>query len=314
MWYRCHFYPFLQVAHATNPLVTENSIKTSDPKCYMMGGDVIAKMNYLTHTIDGRPPWFQQNSETTYVKTNFAPISTDVTVHDLRGKEQTPDLDTHGFALLNYEGTLQEEFQQNSEEQRAHYQEISDLVRQHLGASRVLVYHHVFRARGSPRSIEEQNDNRRNPLFYPHVDLDRSGAYAKVKELLGVEVAERTMGSRFQIVNVWRPIGPHPITDKPLTICDYRSIHLQNDVRPLEVHGRTTHSTAYTMSRSEQDAHDWYYLSRMQSNEMFIFKIFDSRSDVAQFAFHTAFLNEHEPSSSMDEKSLEMRCFVSYDV
>lgn len=278
----------------------------------MMDGDVAAKMNYLTHTIDGRPPRFQQNSETMYVKTNFAPGATDVTIHDLRERKKILDLDTHGFELLEYNGSLQEEFLQHSEEQRAHYMEISNLIRERLGASRVLVYHHVFRARGSPRTVEEQNDNRRNPLFYPHVDLDPTAAYAKVKELLGDGEAQRAMESRFQIINVWRPIGSHPITDKPLTICDYRSINLLKDVHQLEVHGRTTHSTAYTISRSEQDAHDWYYLSQMQSNEMFIFKIFDSQSDVAQFAFHTAFINEHASPSNLDERSLEMRCFVSY--
>jgi len=278
-----------------------------------MGGDVIAEINYLTHTIDGSPPRFLQGSMGLYVKSNFAPSSTRVTIHDLRDKERSLDLDTHGMELLKYDGSVQDEFKEGSEEQRAHYEEISDLLKKHLGASRVIIYHHVFRARGPPRTLEEINENQRNPVFYPHLDVDPAGAHVKMKELLGEEEAERKMGHRFQVINVWRPVGSHTLTDKPLAICDYRSVNPAKDVHQLEIQGPMSITTAYTMSCNDRDAHQWYYLSKMRSDEMFVFKMFDSKSDVAQFAFHTAFINEHEPPSNVDQKSLEMRCLVCYD-
>jgi hypothetical protein len=46
---------------------------------------------------------------------------------------------------------------------------------------------------------------------------------------------------------------------------------------------------------------------------MFVFKIFDSKPDVAQFAFHTAFINENEPIPNVEQTSIEIRCLIFYD-
>jgi hypothetical protein len=51
----------------------------------------------------------------------------------------------------------------------------------------------------------------------------------------------------------------------------------------------------------------------MKSNEMFAFKMFDSKSDVAKFAFHTAFIDQNVPIPNEVQKSLEIRCLVFYD-
>jgi hypothetical protein len=67
------------------------------------------------------------------------------------------------------------------------------------------------------------------------------------------------------------------------------------------------------MSRNAQDAHIWYYLSQMRCNEMFVFKMFDSKPDVAQFAFHTAFLHENASTTNVKQESLEIRCVILYD-
>jgi hypothetical protein len=51
----------------------------------------------------------------------------------------------------------------------------------------------------------------------------------------------------------------------------------------------------------------------MRSDEMFVFKIFDSNPDVARFGAHTGFINEHVPPTDLQQKSIEMRCLVLYD-
>ena len=278
-----------------------------------MGDHVLGGINYLTQTTDGCPPWFQQDPTKLYINTNIAPNLTRVTVHDLRGQETHFNLDTCAFEVLNYDGSVQAEFDDGSGTKKAHYQEMSDLLKKHLNASRVIFYHHVFRARGRPRPLEHLNEYHRNPLFYPHVDVDPAGAYARIKDLLGEEGAKKAMEHRWQLLNVWRPIGPHPITDSPLTICDYRSVQVDKDVHRLEIRGRTSNTSAYTMTCNDPDVHRWYYLSQMRSSEMFLFKMFDSKSGVAPFAFHTAFTDGHEAILNDEQKSLEMRCFVSYD-
>ena len=278
-----------------------------------MSGDVIGEINYFGYTINNCSPWLEAGSRLSCQRSNFEQIPARVTIHDLRGKEKSVDLATNALEVLKYEGSMQEQFENDSEIQRAHYEEISDVLKKHLGASRVIIYHHVFRARGHPHATEQCNQYQRNPAFDPHVDIDASGIREKIKQMLGTEEAEKVMKNRYEAINVWRPLGPNAITDKPLAICDYRSVDLEKDVHPLELRGSVNTSTAYTMSRNTQGDHIWYYLSEMRSNEMFIFKMFDSKSDVAQFAFHTAFINENVSGSDVEQKSIEMRCFIFYD-
>jgi hypothetical protein len=47
----------------------------------------------------------------------------------------------------------------------------------------------------------------------------------------------------------------------------------------------------------------------MRYDEMFVFKMFDSKPNVAQFAFHTAFTNKNEPMPNVEQKSLEVPLF-----
>jgi hypothetical protein len=278
-----------------------------------MGGDVTAELNYLIKTTDGLPAWLQASREAGYLITNFGQEPTRVTIHDLRGKENSVDLDTNALEVIKYEGSIQEEFEDGSEAQLAHHEEMSNIIKKHLGASRVLIYAYVFRSRGTLRPIDQVSDHYRNPGFLVHTDIDGNGVREKIKQLLGEEEAKKLMQNRYEALNIWRPLGPNPIVDKPLTICDYRSLDIEKDIHPLDLQGSLNTTTGHTISPSAQDAHQWYYLSEMRSNEMFIFKMFDSKNDVAQCAFHTAFINENVPPSNMDQTSLELRCFVFYD-
>jgi hypothetical protein len=127
------------------------------------------------------------------------------------------------------------------------------------------------------------------------------------------------MKNRFQIINIWKPLGSNPIVNNPLTICDYQSIDLKNDIHLSDVRGteKSTSSFAFFknihISKNIQDAQKWYYLSNMKSDEMFVFKIFDSDQNVAQFGAHTAFINENAPSPDTEQCSIEVRCFAFYD-
>ncbi|CAF1210543.1 unnamed protein product [Rotaria sordida] len=278
-----------------------------------MVDDVIGKINYLTTTIDGCPPWLIGSSVPTSLRSNLVQSPVDVTIHDLRGKEKSVNLDTNALEVTKYNGCIKEEFEEGSETQKIYYEEITDLLKKRLGASRVIIYHYTFRSRGSSLTDEECNMTHKNPVFCPHVDTDAPGVKRLVEKLLNKEEAERAMKNRIQIINIWRPLGQNPITEKPLAICDYQSVDVDKDVHPISIRGSDYHPTSYIMSRNYQDKHIWYYLSQMKSDEMFLFKIFDSKYNVAQFAFHTAFINQNAPTSNNKQKSLEIRCLIFYD-
>ena len=278
-----------------------------------MGVDVTGDVHYFISTTDGCPPCVVPYSIATAHRSNLEHVSVRMPIHDLRSNEKTVDLDKNGFGVLQYEGGVQEEFESGSEAQKTYYEEISEILKQHLGASKVIVYNFAFRSRGLLKADEKHDDNHREPACYPHVDIAASAVQGLAEILLGKEEGERAMQNRIQVMNVWRPLGSNPITRQPLTICDYQSIQADKDLHPYTVRGAKLHSAGYLMSRDAQDAHRWYYLSHMRSDEMFAFKMADTKPDVARVACHTAFINENEAAPDAEQTSLEVRCLILYD-
>jgi hypothetical protein len=275
--------------------------------------NITGELNFFSHTIDDSPPWMDSNPKLGWTATNYARTPARVIIHDLRGRENTVDLDNNGFELLKYNGHIHDIFHDHSETQRCYYEDIVDMLKKHLGASRVVIFNHVMRSRGPPRAADQCDSTHKNPVFYPHVDNDPFSACYKVKEILGEEEAKKVMQNRFQIINVWRPLGPNLIINTPLTICDYRSLDLDNDIHVSEARGTVATISLYMISRNSRDAQKWYYLSQMRSDEMIILKIFDSNPDVAQFGAHTAFTNDYVPLTDIEQHSIEIRCLVLYD-
>lgn len=275
--------------------------------------DITAEINFFSHTTDGSAPWMDSSPKLVTLVTNFARTPSKINIQDLRGKENSYDLDTNGFELLKYDGQVIDVFDDNSDMQRCYYEEISNILKKRLGASRVIVFNHISRARGLARTEGQCDPTHKNPVFYPHVDSDPPAAHFKLKEVVGEEEAEKVIQKRFQIINVWRPLGPNPIVNRPLALCDYRSINLDKDLHVCSVHGSPATISLYVLSHSSENAQKWYYLNEMRTNEMFVFKIFDTKSDVAQFGAHTAINNDQVPLTFLEQHSVEMRCLVFYD-
>jgi hypothetical protein len=278
-----------------------------------MGSDTTGEINFFSHTFDSLPPWADASPKLGFTSSNFARTPVRVTIHDLRGRENHLDLDKNAFEILKYDGHIHDEFDEKSESQRCYFEEIVNVLKKRLGASRVVVFNHIIRSRGPPRPADQCDPTHKNPVFYPHVDNDPPAARLKVIEILVEEEANKAMKNRFQIINVWRPLGSNPIINTPLTICDYRSLDHVNDIHVVEARGSQASVSVYAISHNIQDAQKWYYLSQMRSDEMFIFKIFDSNYDATQFGAHTAFTDESVPLSDVKQTSIEMRCLVFYD-
>lgn len=118
----------------------------------------------------------------------------------------------------------------------------------------------------------ESSADRRQPVAVAHVDQTKAASITRVRRHVPEE-ADNLLKRRFQIMNLWRPIG-NPAIDWPLALCDYRSVDPENDVFPVE----TVFSTyvGETMAVKFNPKHQWKYQRGMTPDEIVLIKWFVS--------------------------------------
>ena len=80
-----------------------------------MEGDTTGKIHFFSHTIDGGAPYLDATPTLGWTESNYVQVPTQVTIHDLRGKEDLSNLDTTGFEVHRYDGAAHDEFEDNSD-------------------------------------------------------------------------------------------------------------------------------------------------------------------------------------------------------
>ncbi|CAK7244972.1 MAG: hypothetical protein STHCBS139747_006538 [Sporothrix thermara] len=252
-------------------------------------------------------------------------------------------VDRSGFALFH--APAQEQlFTDEDAIRHGYYAEIEALVRSKLSTpqepvSKVVIFDHTVRRR-NPQAP-------RQPIQQVHVDQTPGAAEVRVRRHVGdAAEAEALLQGRYQIINVWRPIG-YAATDHPLAFIDYRTATLDDlkrvdllypnqpgsadvevDVRGKEVlpdptqamstEGYSIKGETYTVVPSDQ--HQFYYVKDMTPEEALFIKCFDSRSEVqpngrpgvAAWTPHTAFTDPATPADAKGRQSIEVRCLVFY--
>src|SRR2546422_324778 len=100
--------------------------------------------------------------------------------------------------------------------------------------------------------------------------------------------AERLLGRRFAIIQVWRAIRK-PIQANPLAILDARSL-VPEDL--LVAERRYPHRVGQTYRLKYNPGHRWFYFPEMLRDEALVFKVYDSETDGrARFTPHTSFVD-----------------------
>jgi hypothetical protein len=241
---------------------------------------------YLTEPPPGVPVW------------NGIDDPQEVLITDARGREGEFTLDRNGFALIKAP-TAVADFYSREEIERVYYPEVERLLRQTLGASRVVIFDHNVRNATRPGLA--------TPSRQVHNDHTVNSAPRRVRDHLGAE-AEELLKHRFGIINVWRPVRG-PVMDSPLALCDAQSFTdddlIATDFVYAHVRGETS-GVAYN------PAHRWYYFSRMQPDEVVLIRVHDSADDGrARLSFHTSFDNPLA-SGAPPRESIEVRTLVFF--
>ncbi|KAF8218278.1 hypothetical protein K438DRAFT_1796615 [Mycena galopus ATCC 62051] len=240
---------------------------------------------------------------------NYTREAHDVTIHNMRGNEFPPTLDTTGFQLYNYPAK-HTAFTNDAEIQQEYYPESIELIKQLTGASRVVLFDHTIRRR---RPGEKANaPDKRQPVSITHVDQTNKSSVDRVYRHLPAEDVPELLKHRFQIINLWRPIS-HPAVDWPLALCDFRSVDPVNDVVPIALKFPDREGETYEVKYNSNQR--WTYFSGVTPDELILIKCFDSLQDgsVAVYTPHTAFADPATPEGTPLRESIELRALVFYD-
>jgi hypothetical protein len=265
---------------------------------------VTGELNYLVD--DGVRP-----VNYTYARPDGEPSRTGtlqptrVTIHNARLLDQPASLDRQGFQRVEQASAvvnLEDEEQVRNE----YYAEADALIRQQTGAIKVVIFDHTIRVDQPGREAK----GLREPVRYVHNDQTERSAIRRVRDHLPAEEAEQRLLKRFEIINLWRPIGG-PVFSTPLALCDAASID-PADLLPSDLVYRD--KVGETFSVRANPAHRWYYYPHLRPEEALLLKIYDSRRDgVARLSAHTAFDDPTTPADAPPRRSIELRALVFFD-
>ncbi|KAI0454015.1 methyltransferase [Xylaria acuta] len=276
-------------------------------------------------------------------------------VHDLRNEAPSEfNSDISGFGLLRWPSG-EKDFVEDAAVRGAYYDDVVALLRDNCEAlpsnagtgkggannkvHKVVIFDHTIRRRVA--------DAARGPVQQVHVDQTPAAAVARVRRHLPADEAEELLKHRFQLINVWRPIG-HPASDHPLAVIDWRSTVpedffpvdllypkradsvMDDDDRGKEQRPQNTddsYSTegyevrGETMGVLANENHRFHYVKDMTPEEVLLLKCYDSwgegepggKKGLAVRTPHTAFEDPATPKDAKPRESIEVRALVFYE-
>ena len=227
----------------------------------------------------------------------------EVTIADARIEAKTFSPDRQGFKLVDCPADIA--FHADPDEVRARfYPEMERLVRDTLGAERVVAFDHDFRT----PTVSTETDYLRGIVPVVHNDYTEVSGPQRVKDLLPGEATD-LLRRRFAFLNVWKPIG-YPAEDKPLGVCDSRSIRT-DDFITTYMHYRDRTGEVYALLYNPD--HRWLYIPAMRPDEALLLKVFDSDRDIeARFAPHSAFTDPTTRPDAPPRQSIEVRTIAFF--
>jgi hypothetical protein len=222
-----------------------------------------------------------------------------VMVTDARPMADHFTLDKNAFALMR-RPTAFADFDDGAQTEAVYYPEIEALVKEVLGAERVLVFHPALR-----RDIPGW---RQHPARNAHLDYPVATYRKWAEPLLGPAEAARWLERRFIGINVWRPLKP--VLATPLAVCDGSTVasadlrigYAANETDNKEP--RATFNLAYS------PAQRWYYFRHMQPDEVLLIKIADSDATRVQGAPHSAIEDPLSGPDAPPRESYEVRALA----
>jgi hypothetical protein len=192
-----------------------------------------------------------------------------ITIRNMRPVAAEFSLEREGVRLVTEPSGVRD-FYDDAEIRATYYAEAERLVARLTGARRVVIFDHTIRRR-TAGATDRAYEMPRQPVPRVHVDYTVRSGPQRVRDLLADEASE-LLRHRFSIVNVWRPICG-PLQDAPLAVSDAQSVRF-DDLVATDLLYQDRTGEVYMVKYNP--SHRWFYAPRMQTDEVLVFKCFDS--------------------------------------
>lgn len=219
---------------------------------------------------------------------------------DLRPLKDNFSIARNGFALLNHK-TAVKDFFDTAQVENIFYPEMIELAKQVNGAVHAIAFGPVA------RSDDPNNKQGRLPAHGAHVDYGRPTIEDQVRRAIGDKEADYWLKKRVVLMNFWRPITT--VYRTPLALVDASTVE-RGDLYDSEIRGGLddpARPPLFGFNLSYNPKHRWYYVHRMEPDEVFAFKLYDSDPTRPQWTGHTAFSDPNTPDNAPPRQSMEIR-------
>ncbi len=176
--------------------------------------------------------------------------------------------------------------------------ELTSILREKLGAREVAVFDHTVRT--------DDPDATRKPARNVHSDYSKDGAEQRLVDLLGTQIAAEWARGHYAFVNVWRPVE-HPINSAPLGFVRPSSVDPSDWILLDLIY---PDRKGQIMGLVGNPQHEWVYQSKMTTDEVAIFNIYDNQG-LPSIA-HSALDLVEDAGVTTIRKSIESRTLVRY--
>lgn len=234
-------------------------------------------------------------------------------VQDCRPIARLLDLEMDGFVLRSHQ-TAFRDFLDPQRVEAEYFPEMAALLRELTGAEAVVVFDHNVR---SVAGAARGQAGVRAPVDAVHDDYTEESGKRRVAELLLANGLSHLLDHQAALINVWRPLHG-PVLDMPLAVCAAPSVD-SSDLVATPIHHymegdlQTPSHSGAIYSVRHNPRHQWHYVSRMQADEVLIFKGYDTRRHgVSRYTPHTGFKHPDCPPEFTPRESIEVRAVVVY--
>jgi hypothetical protein len=260
---------------------------------------------YFLHHCEGKPviEMSDTHSQANIRTGEFR--DTPVTMNDARRLAERPELDRQGFELGHFK-TGVSDFYNDDQITGLYYSEIEAFLKSATGATSVHIFDHTIRVQDDDKRAEKHV---RLPVAPIHNDYTEWSGPKRVKDVMTEAEAERYLGHRFAMVNVWRSIGASA-ERLPLAMADARTVQPEDFVASDLLYNNRK-GEIFQLRHSE--GQDWFYFPDMQPDEVVLLKCFDNATDgPARYTGHGAFENPLAEPHVPPRESIEVRTMISF--